>query len=96
LGSDHTDKYVMSMSYDPAKVRPKSISSGHFGLVTRGADGQWINAVEANSGGAATFIDGPWQRGYALGSHGIDRKRHRVWAVLNHEGAFAVAIFSAH
>ncbi|RXK88917.1 metallophosphoesterase [Chlorobaculum sp. 24CR] len=96
LGGQHTDTYVLSMSYDTAKVRPKMISSDGFGLVTKDAAGRWINAVEANSGGAATFIDGPWKRGYALGSYGIDRKHHRAWAVMNHEGAFAVANFSAH
>ncbi len=95
-GSDHTDKYVLSMSYDPATVRQKSIASGGFGLVTQDAAGRWLNAVEANIGGSATFIDGSWKRGYALGSYGVDRKHHRAWAVLNHEGAFAVANFSAH
>ncbi|NTW55198.1 MAG: metallophosphoesterase [Chlorobaculum sp.] len=88
LGGDHADSYVLSMNYDPAKTR--AIAGGRFGLVTNDAAGRWINAVEANTVGTATFIDGPWKSGYALGSHGIDRKRHRVWAVLNHDGAFAV------
>jgi hypothetical protein len=96
LGSDHADKYVLSMSYDPAKVRQKTIAGGRFGLVTQDTAGRWLNAVDANIGGSATFIDGPWKRGYALGSYGVDRKHHRAWAVLNHEGAFAVANFSAH
>ncbi|AOS83996.1 hypothetical protein BIU88_07500 [Chlorobaculum limnaeum] len=93
LGGDHTDTFVLSMNYDPQQVRPETIASGGFGLVTRDAAGRWVNAVDANAGGTATFIDGPWKRGYALGSHGIDRKHHRVWAVLNHDGAFAVARF---
>lgn len=94
LGGDHSDKFVLSMSYDPAKVRPETIASDRFGLVTRDAAGRWINAVEANTGGTATFIEGPWKSGYALGSHGIDRQRHRVWAVLNRDGAFAVGAVS--
>ena len=93
-GKDHADRYALSMSYDPAKVRPRAIAGGGFGLVTKDAAGRWINAVEANTGGAATFIDGPWKREYALGTYGIDRKRHRAWAVLNHEGAFAVGRLS--
>ncbi|NTV67312.1 MAG: metallophosphoesterase [Chlorobaculum sp.] len=92
-GGDPTDTFVLSMRYDPKQLRRGTIASGRFGLVTRDSAGRWVNAVEANGGGSATFIDGPWKRGYALGSHGIDRKRHRVWAVLNHEGAFAVARF---
>jgi hypothetical protein len=96
LGGDRADTFVLSMSYDPAKIRPEAIASGRFGLVTRDSARRWINAVEANSGGTATFIDGPWKRGYALGSHGIDRKHQCAWAVINHEGAFAVANFSAH
>lgn len=87
-GNDRTDTFVLSMNYDPAKTR--AIAGGRFGLVSKNAAGRWINAVEANTVGTATFIDGPWKPGYALGSHGIDRKRHRVWAVLNHDGAFAV------
>jgi hypothetical protein len=96
LGGEHADTYVLSMNYNPKQVRPKMISGDGFGLVTKDAAGRWINAVEANSGGAATFIDGPWKRGYALGSYGIDRKHQCAWAVMNHEGAFAVANFSAH
>jgi hypothetical protein len=93
-GSNHTDRYVLSMKYDPKQVHSKAIVGGRFGLAKRDAAGRWINAVDANAGGAGIFIAGPWKREYALGSYGIDRKHHRVWAVLNHEGAFAVAGFS--
>jgi hypothetical protein len=96
LGGDHTDKFVLSMSYDPKKTPSKAKASGRFCLVTRDAAGRWINAVDANTGGSAIFIDGPWKPGYALGTHGIDRKHHTVWAVLNHEGAFAVEQFSGN
>jgi len=96
LGGDRADTFVLSMSYDPKQLRPETLTSEGFGLVTRDSAGRWINAIEANSGGTATFIDGPWKRGYALGAHGIDRKHQCAWAVINHEGAFAVANFSAH
>jgi hypothetical protein len=96
LGARQTDRYVLSMSYDPKRLRPAAIASGRFGLVTKDAAGRWVNAVDANTGGAATFIDGPWRREYAIGAHGIDRRHHIAWAVLNHEGAFAVGRFSGN
>jgi hypothetical protein len=96
LGAQKTDNFVLSMTYDPKQLSPNTIASGRFGLMTRDAAGRWIEAVEANTGGTATFIDGPWRRGYALGTHGIDRRHHAVWAVMNHEGVFAVGRFSGN
>ena len=49
-----------------------------------------MNTVELNSGGNPTLIRGPWAPGYGLGSHGLDASTHTVWAVVDHQGAFAV------
>lgn len=89
--SQETDIYTLSMSCDPLKKGSK----GHFKkfcLATRsGAD--WINAVDMNFGGNKRFVQGPWQSGYELGTWGIDS--NSVWAVINHDGDFAVMPIAA-
>ena len=97
LRGDQTDTYVLSMSY-PAGALPVVQSggaqpSGLFGLATRDAEGHWINAVEANFGGEGSFVQGPWVEGDPLGTYGIDAANHVAWAVVNHQGDFAVAKF---
>ncbi len=88
LGSDETDTFVLSMSYDK---KPIHQGNGGFGIATRDADGNWVNAVDMNFGGAKTFVHGPWQPGYGLGSYGIDPSTKTVWAVVNYNGDFAAA-----
>lgn len=96
IGSDHTDTYALSMSYDPAKARPEHLGKGYFGLATRDNDGKWVNAVGMNIGGTARFVHGPWQSGYELGTYGVDAHTRTVWAVINHEGDFAAAAFDGN
>ncbi|MCP5279932.1 MAG: metallophosphoesterase [Thiobacillus sp.] len=83
MGSEETDIYVLSMSYDPSEGAPVF-------LATRDANGNWVNAVELNFGGAKTFVAGAYS-GQGLGSYGIDEQTHTAWAVLNHGSDFAVA-----
>lgn len=90
-GSGRTDVYTLSISYDPLKIGSFGSESLRFGLVAKSADGKWINAVRMNSGGHPKYIDGPWKKGYGLGSHGIDRKNRTAWAVLDYNAVFAVA-----
>ncbi len=61
-------------------------------LVARNAHGCWVKAVALNIGGTARFVTGPWQSGYALGTYGVDPGTHTARAVVNHTGAFAVAV----
>ena len=82
LGSDQTDIYTLSLSYDKSK-------GSSFALATPDGNGNWINAVDQNLGGAKTFVAGPWKAGYALGTYGIDTAGNTVWAVLNTNGYFA-------
>ncbi len=79
LGSNQTDVYTLSLSY----------SSGSPVLATPDGNGNWINAVEQNLGGAVKFVSGPWKAGYALGTYGIDTASKTVWAVINYNGYFA-------
>ena len=94
IGREETDEYVLSISYDPAGIKQEDINKGLFGLVAKSADGKWINAVDRNFGGNRKFVAGPWKKGYALGTYGVDSNRKIVWAVINFNGEFAAARFA--
>lgn len=94
LGSSQTDVYTLSLTYDPDKARPEHLGRGLFGLAARDADGTWVNAVEMNAGGSAKFVKGAWKPGYGLGTYGIDPSTKTAWAVVNHQGDFAVTGFA--
>ena len=93
LGSEQTDTYVLSLSYDHHRLLPIQLGKGLLGLVTRNEKGHWVNAVDMNVGGARKFVLGPYKSGYELGTYGVDLKTRTVWAVINHEGDFAAAGF---
>ncbi len=95
LGSDQTDVFALSLSYEHADVDHKDLKRGGFGLVTKDAYGNWTNAVDKNYGGAKKFIYGPWQSGYELGTYGVDPHTHTVWAVINYNGDFSSGEFHA-
>jgi hypothetical protein len=88
LGTDQTDTYVLSMTYDQKKST--HIGNGGFGIAAKDEEGNWINAVDLNFGGGKAFVKGPWKLGYALGTYGIDPSSKTVWAVLNYNADFAV------
>jgi len=94
LGSDQTDVYTLAMTYDPSKSLPMHLGEGMFGLATRDADGNWVNAVDENVGGAKKFVVGPWDPAYELGTYGVDPSTHTAWAVINYNNDFAVARFN--
>jgi hypothetical protein len=81
------------MTYDQKKVMPFHLGNGGFGIVTKDADGNWVNAVDMKSGGAKMFVDGPWDPTYELGTYGVDPKTQTAWAVINYNSEFAVASF---
>ena len=89
--SKKCDDYVLSMSYEESRVRGLHLGNGGWRLATKSADGRWVNAVDANYGGKGRFVKGSWNPGYALGTYGIDPFTRTAWAVVNHEGEFAVA-----
>jgi hypothetical protein len=95
IGADHTDTFVLSMTYNPASVTDTQIQSGSFGLKVQDAGGNWTkDAVDMNVGGSKQFVLGPWNSGYTLGAYGVDTGTHTVWAVINNSGDFAAAYAS--
>jgi hypothetical protein len=94
LGSDQTDTYALSISYDPANVTADKLASGTFGLAVKDAKGNWVNAVDRDFGGGRTFVKRAWQQGDVLGTYGVDPATNTAWAVVNYSGDFAVASFN--
>jgi hypothetical protein len=91
LGSGQTDTYVLSMSL--TGVSMSQMGSGKFFLLTKDDKGGWINAVDADYGPQSThFVGGAWNESYGLGTYGIDPDTHVAWAVINHDGDFAVGL----
>ncbi len=84
MGSDRTDVHVLSLSYDPRYLRAEAIGNGGFGIVAKDPTGAWVNAVALNSGGAPTYVMGPYVPGYALGTYGVDPDAKTAWAVIDH------------
>jgi hypothetical protein len=91
LGSEQTDVYTLSMSYD--RLLPIQLGKGLLGIATKDENGDWVNAVDLNFGGTKKFILGPWKPAYGLGTYGIDLRTQTAWAVINYNGDFAVAGF---
>lgn len=94
LGAASTDTFVLSMNYDSTGITPQQLQSGAFGLATKDANGNWVNAVDTNVGGTKLFVAGPWNSSYPLGAYGVDSATHTAWAVINHEKNFSVATYS--
>ena len=82
-----TDQYVLSLSYDPALVRPTDLGTG-FCLAAKDANGNWVNAADLNMGGTKKLVIGRWKSSHGLGTYGVDPSTHTVWAVLNRDGEF--------
>ena len=94
LGSDQTDAYALSMSFDPTGITPDQLASGTFGLAVKSANGSWVNAVNKDFGGTKAFVQRAWLPSDALGTYGVDPATNTAWAVINHSSEFAVAPFS--
>ena len=94
MGSDQTDTYVLSMSFDPTGITAAQLASGLFGLATKDANGNWVAAVDKDFGGAKAFVQRAWQSSDALGTYGVEPATNTAWAVINHSSDFAVASFN--
>ena len=94
LGTEQTDTYVLSLSYDYHRLFPIQLGKGLLGLVTKDKNDHWVNAVDKNYGGSKKFVFGPYKSGYELGTYGVDLKAGTVWAVINYAGDFAAAGFN--
>ena len=93
LGSEQTDTYALSISYDHHRLLSKQLKKGLLKLVTRDENDWWVNAVDRNFSGTKKFVLGPYKSGYELGTYGIDLNTRTVWAVINYDGDFAIAGF---
>jgi hypothetical protein len=91
FGSDKTDTYCLSISYDKNYINDGTARSGKVGIAVKGT-AAWVNAVSKNSGGTARFVDGPYDASkHNLGDWGVDVLNNRFWAVINYNSDFAVA-----
>jgi len=96
LGNANTDSYALSLTYNPWQTHHERIARGEFGVAVKDARGKWINAVDQNSGGSKSFVLGPWNSSYGLGTYGVDPHTRTAWAVVNYNSEFAAAEFSGH
>jgi hypothetical protein len=94
LGSSQTDTYALQLNAGATPAPAATLASGSFGIATKDANGNWINAVNKNFGGTKTFVSGPWTASAALGSYGIDPATGNAWAVVNYSADFAIAQFT--
>ncbi|MBN2039445.1 MAG: metallophosphoesterase [Spirochaetes bacterium] len=85
FGSATTDTYVLSMKADKKIKNWK-----YYRLVAKNSYGFWVNAVDLNEGGSKVFVKGSYKPEYTLGTYGVDKATNTVWAVINHNGSFAV------
>jgi hypothetical protein len=89
VGASQTDTFALSMSVDK---RGHGDFHGVGCLVAKDAEGRWVNAVDLNAGTSTKkFVLGPYKAGYGLGTYGFDPSARSVWAVVNHDGSFAIA-----
>ena len=90
LGSTQTDTYALSLSFDATGVSAEALAAGQVFLAWRYGSDSFVNAVEGNAGGTASFVLGAYDASYTPGSWGVDLGNGTAWAVVNHGGDFAV------
>lgn len=90
MGDLQPDIYTLSISYYPSRIDPAAIRSGALKIAIRDGDGNWVNAVSKNRGGISSFVYGPYDSSYGLGTYGVDVSNNTAWAVVNNSGEFAV------
>jgi hypothetical protein len=62
-----------------------------YAIASLDSNGHWTNAVNNNSGGTKTFVNGAWSNAYTTpGTYGYNATDNSVWAVLNYTGVFAI------
>ena len=95
LYATSTDKFVLSVSYDPTVVvNANTINAGQVvALSTKDANGNWVNAVSQNANSTTSkFVLGPWKSIYPLGYYGVDPTTNTAWAVINTTGSGQFAV----
>jgi hypothetical protein len=100
-----TDIFILSMHYDDGVVSDEmQLRLGYYQEAScdkkgKGPNknkcdkkGKWARAVKGNFGGKKKFVLGGWDADYGLGTYGVDVEANTVWAVINHNGDFAVIL----
>ncbi len=88
LGTEN-DILAMQLTYEEAELIAL-FGSENAALGWLNDSGVWVNAVDGNTGGTATFVEGAWNSSYGLGTYGINRATNSVWAVINHNSSFSI------
>lgn len=88
-----SDTYVLELSYSQAAA--VSLPGGPSAMQLQWLDpntGQWENAIDGNTGGAPTFVNGAYNPAvdFNLGAYGVDTTNDVVWAVIDHNSQFSV------
>ncbi len=85
LGTGKTDTFVL-------QIQVANLEAGNILGWLNSETNLWVNAVDGNIGGLATFFDRGYdaETDFVLGNYGIDVENGIVWAVLNHNSDFAV------
>lgn len=90
------DTFVLQLSYDPVLAATLFGSEANAWLGSfDSTSGAWVPAVFGNNGGTSVFVLGAFDGDATLGHYGVNTLDHTVWAVLDHNGDFGVAGFSA-
>ncbi len=82
-----TDTFVLQLG-----LSPEWLTEHSYLAWLNPATNLWVNAVEGNFGGTATFVSGAYNPAtdFHLGTYGVDINQGVVWAVLNHNSEFSV------
>ena len=64
--------------------------AANLALCSPDARGVWVNAVRLNAGDHAARVTGPCPAGAPVGTWGYDATTRSHWAVLDHDGRFAI------
>ena len=88
-----SDTYVLELSYSQAAA--VAAPGGPSALQLQWLDpntGQWENAIDGNTGGTPTFVNGAYNPAvdFNLGTYGVDTTNDVVWAVIDHNSQFSV------
>jgi len=77
----------MSYAKNRTPHRP-DLGRSHFGIAAKNPNGNWVNAVDLNTGGTKKFVVGPYSTKHKLGTYGYDSKtRPWVGRFVNYEPA---------
>ena len=88
----HLHKKIRMIQVDHFHVPFDDLAKGLGILVAKNANGDWVNAVDLNTGTQTKrFVLGPELPSDVLGTYGIDPTTRTAWAVIDYNGSYAVS-----